>query len=317
MNRVHDVPVGSAILDEAAAWLMQLHSGESSEADRIACAQWRQRSPEHARAWERAERLLARLGGLPPELAGPALGRAPDASRRRALKQLGLLLAATPVVWAGWQGASREWLADRRTAVGEQHVLDLPDGSRLTLNTASAVDLRFGVEQRLVALLQGEILVEAPTAASPLLQVSTEQGLLSTRSARFSVRQDDGRTRLAVLDGAVQVQPLQGAPLLVQAGQGSVFDAAGRATRTLADAGAVAWTRGMLMADRMPLAEFAAELARYRRGIVRCDPQVAGLLISGAYPLLNRERTLAMLQATYPVRVSALTGYWITLSAAA
>lgn len=317
MSRAHEAPIGGAILDEAAAWLMQLHSGESSEADRIACAQWRQRSAEHARAWERAERLLTRLGGLPPELAGPALGRAPDASRRRALKQLGLLLAATPVVWAGWQGAPREWLADRSTAIGEQQRVALPDGSQLTLNTDSAVNLCFAAERRQIALLQGEILVESPSAASSALQVSTAQGLLNVQSARFSVRQDDGRTRLAVLEGAVQVQPRQGAALLVQAGQGGVFDARGQVTRTQADAGVVAWTRGMLMADRMPLAEFAAELARYRRGIVRCDPQVAGLLISGAYPLLNRERTLAMLQATYPVRVSAMTGYWITLTPAA
>lgn len=317
MNRAHEAPVGSAILDEAAAWLMQLHSGESSEAERIACAQWRQRSAEHARAWERAERLLMRLGGLPPELANPALGRAPDASRRHALKQLGLLLAATPVAWAAWRGAPTEWLADHHTAVGEQQAMTLPDGSRLTLNTASAVDLRFNAQQRQIALRQGEILVEAPSAASPALQVSTVQGLLSAQSGRFSVRQDEGYTRLAVLEGAVRVQPLQGAALRVQAGQGSVFDASGRATRMLVDAGATAWTRGMLMADRMPLAEFAAELARYRRGILRCDPQVAGLLISGAYPLLNRERTLAMLQATYPIRISGLSGYWITLTPAA
>lgn len=316
MSRAHEAPIGGAILDEAAAWLMQLHSGESGEADRIACAQWRQRSAEHARAWERAERLLGRLGGLPPELAGPALGRAPDASRRRALKQLGLLLAATPVAWAGWQHAPREWLADHRTGIGEQHSLSLPDGSRLTLNTDSAVDLCFSTERRRVALLDGEIFIETSAAAPLTLQVSTAQGLLSAQVGRFSVRQDDGHTHLAVLEGAVQVQPLQGAPLLVQAGQGSVFEARGQTEQTLADAGAVAWTRGMLMADRMPLAEFAAELARYRRGIVRCDPQVAGLLISGAYPLLNRERTLAMLQATYPVRVSAMTGYWITLTPA-
>lgn len=316
MNRPHEAPIGAAILDEAAAWLMQLHSGESSEADHIACAHWRQRRAEHARAWARAEQLLEHLGGLPPELARPILGRAPDAGRRRALKQLGVLLAAAPVAWAGWQGAPQEWLADRRTAVGEQQRMTLPDGSRLTLNTGSAVDLRFRGGQREVALLQGEIFLEVLTAASPALNVTTAQGLLRTQSARFNVRQDEGRTRLSVLEGAVQVQPLQGAAQLVAAGQGSVFDATAQTASTRVDAGAVAWTHGMLMADRMPLVEFAAELARYRRGIVRCDPQVAGLLISGAYPLMNRERTLSMLQATYPLRVSSLTGYWITLTPA-
>lgn len=49
----------------------------------------------------------------------------------------------------------------------------------------------------------------------------------------------------------------------------------------------------MLMADRMPLAEVLAELARYRRGLLRCDPQLARLAVSGAYPLLDLRRTLA------------------------
>ena len=45
------------------------------------------------------------------------------------------------------------------------------------------------------------------------------------------------------------------------------------------------------MADRMPLAEVLAELARYRRGLLRCDPQLARLAVSGAYPLLDLRRT--------------------------
>ncbi|MBH9327964.1 FecR family protein, partial [Pseudomonas aeruginosa] len=74
-----------------------------------------------------------------------------------------------------------------------------------------------------------------------------------------------------------------------------------------------AWTRGMLMADRMPLAEVLAELARYRRGVLRCDPQLARLAVSGAYPLLDLRRTLGMLQATYPLKVRGVTDYWISL----
>ncbi|WP_188590504.1 FecR/PupR family sigma factor regulator, partial [Achromobacter denitrificans] len=38
------------IAGEAADWLVRLHSGRFSEADRQACGRWRQRSAEHDRA---------------------------------------------------------------------------------------------------------------------------------------------------------------------------------------------------------------------------------------------------------------------------
>lgn len=71
----------------------------------------------------------------------------------------------------------------------------------------------------------------------------------------------------------------------------------------------------MLMADKMRLADFAAELARYRRGFVRCDPAIAALPVSGAYPISETSRTLNMLTQTYGIKVSGhLGGLWITLS---
>jgi transmembrane sensor len=73
----------------------------------------------------------------------------------------------------------------------------------------------------------------------------------------------------------------------------------------------------MLMADKMRLADFVAELTRYRRGFVRCDPAIADLRISGAFPISDTQRTLNMLTQTYPVLVTGhLSGYWVTLSAA-
>ena len=58
------------------------------------------------------------------------------------------------------------------------------------------------------------------------------------------------------------------------------------------------------------------ELSRYRRGVLRCDPAVAQLAVSGAFPLLDSNLALSMLQATYPLRIRRVTDFWITLAAA-
>ncbi|MCV4388341.1 FecR family protein [Pseudomonas aeruginosa] len=348
MNAADEGRIPSPILDEAAEWLVRLQDSGCTDDTRQACAQWRQRSPQHAHAWERAERLLQCLGRLPPALALPTLGRERGLDRRRAIKHLALVLGGASLGLATWQAEPlRDWLADQRTGVGEQRRLTLPDGSLLTLNTDSAVDLAFDASQRLVRLLRGEIFVDSRADPRPF-RVATAEARLHAGAARFNVRQEMAAPRgaglagggarpppppgggppppprpppppprppprAAVLAGRVELSPLHGRGRWLESGESVRLGADGEARRLAFDGLPDAWTRGMLMADRMPLAEVLAELARYRRGVLRCDPQLARLAVSGAYPLLDLRRTLGMLQATYPLKVRGLTDYWISL----
>jgi transmembrane sensor len=77
-----------------------------------------------------------------------------------------------------------------------------------------------------------------------------------------------------------------------------------------------AWTRGQIVADNMRLADFLAELARYRPGIVRCEGNVANLRVSGVFPLNDPDRILAILPKVLPVQVRLRTRYWVTVEAA-
>ena len=70
------------LLDEAADWLVRLNDEGLTAAESVAFERWRQASPAHEGAWMRAERLMDKLGGLPPALAMPALGRSQRRSRR-------------------------------------------------------------------------------------------------------------------------------------------------------------------------------------------------------------------------------------------
>lgn len=331
-----ETPLQARVLDEAAEWLMRLHDSGATEADRAACERWRQADPQHALAWERAERLLGKLGGLPAALAMPALDRPRShrAQRRATVARLAALLAVAPAGWLAWQAwyaaDQRGWGADLRTATGERRTEHLADGSRLLLDTASAVDIRFDGALRLLTLRQGAISIEtAADTATPHrpFVVDTAHGRLRALGTRFTVRQEGGRAdggpvRLAVTEGAVEVT-LRGAAspaLVVQAGQQTVLTAGGVAGQVAVpqplQPEATAWTHGMLMADAMPLAAFCAELSRYRPGLLQCAPEVRALRVSGSFPLGDTDRTLTMLASTYPVDVQTrMRGYWITVVA--
>lgn len=315
-------PINSRILEEAADWLVQLNDGNATDQDRAACARWQEASEEHARAWARAELLTNKLGSLPSGVALPLLDkRQGSAGRRAAVVRLAALLAVVPAGLAAWRLAgSQEWSADHHTATGERRELQLADGSRVTLNTGSAIDVRFDSGQRLIVLHHGEIFVQtaSDTSASHRpLRVMTSQGRLEALGTRFNVSERGQRVVVAVLEGAVRVEPrLSDAAgySVVNAGQQAVFSKDMAAPATEVDSAATAWTQGMLLADRMRLADFAQDMARYRSGLVQCDPAVADLRISGAFPVDDTDRALAMLVSTYRVdALSRLGGYWVTL----
>ncbi|WP_353631502.1 FecR family protein [Pseudomonas canadensis] len=314
-------PLAPEVLEEAAEWLMRLSEGGLSDHERAEWERWKASSPERDRAWARAQLLQSKLDGLPPALAMSALDRPSHPERRAALGKLALLLAVMPVGWGSWKLAhTQQWTADYRTRVGERREWVLADGSRITLNTDSAIDVLFDSQQRLVHLREGEILVQTAQDASRPFLVSTGQGRMQALGTRFTVRELNARTHLAVLEGAVKVMLAdnrQVAPLVVNAGQRMDFSAQTFGSLTPTDRNVGAWTQGMLMADKMRLADFVDELTRYRRGFVRYDPTIAELRISGAFPISDTQRTLNMLVQTYPVLVSGhLNGYWVTLSPA-
>ncbi|MCY1555578.1 Protein FecR [compost metagenome] len=76
------------------------------------------------------------------------------------------------------------------------------------------------------------------------------------------------------------------------------------------------WTEGVLSVQQMPLAEFVSELGRYRPGLLRCAPEVAGLKVSGTYQLADTGQILQLLTRSLPVRVEYRTRYWVSIGAA-
>ncbi|BAL96388.1 FecR domain-containing protein [Rubrivivax gelatinosus] len=321
-----EAPIPPAVARRAVAWWVDLQSEDADEALRRRWQRWLARDEVHRRAWARLEAVGARLNGRVHQgLAGVpgasalvqvALAEAAP-SRRRAL---GAALLAVLAGGAAWElhgdPAVQARLADLGTGVGERRRLVLADGTRLALNSGSAVDLRYGTTERRLVLRRGEILVEtAPDPARRPFVVQTGAGELRPLGTRFRVRDRGDQFELAVHEGAVELRPATGAARVLAAGEQARFDAAGVGPRQAADADAAAWVDGMLVASGLRLDEFLAELGRHRRGRLDCAPEVAALRVSGSYPLADVDRVLATLPAVLPVRAVWRTRWWLTLHA--
>lgn len=305
-------PLRRDVAEAAAGWLLRLDDASAGDADRADWQCWLQADPEHRRAWQQLESLGLRLRAMPPAVAMATLDLPASRQRRRLLLALLTLGAGSGLAYR--QLPWRRWSADQRTAIGERRSLQLPDGSQLQLNTASAIDVRFDAALRRVRLIEGEVWIQtqADPAGRPFV-VDTGDGSVRALGTRFTVRQLDDGVLATVHEHAVEIH-IDGLPVQrVDAGQSRRFSHAGVEAPTPADPNAQAWTRGLLYADRMPLDAVVAELSRYRRGILRCDPAIAGLRVSGALPLDRSDDTLALLARMLPIRVQARYDWWVTL----
>lgn len=309
----HGDAIPDHILTEAATWLMEMHGGQLPPERRAQLAQWRQRSPQHERAWQKAALLMDKFDSLPPGGA-VALRKAPP--RRRALKTMAALLTLGPAAWLAYRYAP--WLQGEhlyRTAVGERREIVLADGSRLRLNTDSEIEIHFFETERVISLRRGEIMVTSGKDGRSLM-VTVDGGYVHPVGTRFVVRRLSDQARVAVFDGAVELvqsdEPY--ARLTVPAGKQSALAPGRIAALSDADANSTAWTDGMLIARQMPLAAFIAELGRYRRGVLDCDPALAKLPVSGVFPLDDTTRTLALLEQTMPVAIQYRTRYWVRVT---
>ncbi len=309
-------PLSEAVALQAAEWFVQLQAGTVSAAERRRWVQWHAAHPSHAVAWERALRVGQAFEGLPAAVALPALNRP---RRRAVVRTLAALLVAAPAGWLAWRhGAAVPWLADARTATGERREIRLADGSVLLLDTASAVDMTFDATQRLVRLRAGAVhitTVPDPQPGARPFVVATAHGRLRALGTRFTVRLDGARTRVAVFEGAVALEPVAvpDGGATVRAGEQAEMTAQAVAAIGAVAAQADAWTRGVLQARGMRLADFAAELGRYRPGLLRCDPRVAEVRISGVFQLRDTTAVLDGLPQALPVRVVYRSPYWVIL----
>ncbi|MGJ7609585.1 FecR domain-containing protein [Variovorax sp. GB4P3] len=322
-------PPGEAdVRRHAIAWYARLCSGEATQADREAWQRWYQAHPDHQRAWQRLASMQTTLRRVPGHIAAPTL-RTAQPERRRVLRGLAVLASGGSLAYLSWQvadtgdgqGGWRAWLADYRTGTGEQRAVRLADGSRLMLNTRTSADVAMDASHRLVTLRDGEILVEtakpqAPAArdARPFM-VATPQGRILALGTRFTVRTQGERTAVTVLEDAVEIRAAQrpGQVVTLRAGQQLSFGTDGIGEPGPADAGAADWAQGSLVVNDWRLDEVVAELSRYRRGRLVCDAAVAGIRVSGAFPLDDTDKALAVLARAFPVRVSGMTRYWVSL----
>ncbi|WP_225933108.1 FecR family protein [Pseudomonas maumuensis] len=307
-----DLPDSERLFAEATAWYYRLHAEDVTLDERQAFAVWRAQGPAHARAWEQVLDLLGALQGPARRLREDqqAAWRAPRrriwpklASAAAAAVLLGVLLVQTP--WLD------RWRADYATATGETRSLQLEDGSRIQLNTDSAVQVEQGATERRVRLLRGEAWFEVTRDPARPFVVRAGDGWVRVVGTRFSVAEADGQTRVQLAQGKVEVRAGTGQGVFLEPGQALEYAAGGPgAVHGFEPGRAFAWRERQLVFSQQPLGEVVTELNRYWPGqtLVLGDG-LRQRKVSGVFDIDKPEAVLKALTHTLGVRADQYTPY--------
>jgi transmembrane sensor len=287
------------IAQHAADWLRRLQSADAAE--HAAFLDWLRQSPLHVQEMllsmsvddaldgfdaQRRIDLNALLSDdsnvLPLRIAMPEVTAAPKKRWLRTNWGIGLAASMVLLVTLGFL---LPWLLSGtqfETTLGEQRAISLEDGSVVHLNTLSRIRTAYTANARDIYLLEGQAIFRVAHDASRPFRVHTDSAIVQAIGTQFDVREIEGRTQVAVIEGVVQVSVLSPkevklalpAPQQLRAGQvvalsSPTGDIAPLPTTEVKDV--TAWQQRRLVFRKDQLADIAAEFNRYGRAKLRVE----------------------------------------------
>lgn len=288
---------GNPIDKLAADWVARCDRGPLSQAEQQRLDAWLEADPRHRGAFARASVLFTRfdqaraLGANYDPKRYAARNPGPrNPHRRRFLRWAGAGAAAS--LAAGMAGMAILGTQPKRyaTRLGEVLRVLLDDGSSVTLNSETLLEVDFSSTRRLLRLVNGEALFEvAHDAMRPFVVRAARASIVAT-GTRFSVQLASAAVEVLVSEGSVELEAGLASLAPVALGANMMATAAPDldiSTQRLPPVEIrrrLAWRQGMLSFDGDTLADAAAQFARYsHKHIIIHDPQIAQRRVVGRY----------------------------------
>jgi transmembrane sensor len=249
----------------AADWLCQLR--ERGVATEPAFEAWKAEHPAHAFAIAELDALFAGSGKPAHELrAELKASKAASKHRRWPIWATGIaacvaLAALTPIL-----PPLRYIGADYTSHTGEVRALRLADGSRVTLNSKSAIDADISSQARSTHLRGGEAFFEVAKDPARPFTVLADHAILKVLGTKFNVRMADDQTTISVVEGRVWVASRTHADqtVVLTRGHEALVDKSGLQIQNIRGGQVDAWRQHKLLFVATPVRVVIKELNRYR-----------------------------------------------------
>jgi transmembrane sensor len=314
-----DANTQSAINQKANNYVVRLYSGELTAKEEQEILSWCDESEAHQTAFDEAIAVWEASSQLPPtiSLKEKFEGRFYYA-RYIAASIVVALLCFTFFQQSNLGGKAQRLSSSQHytTAIGEVSNIGLPDGSIITLNTDTAIDVKFSPQKRELWLQKGEAFFDIAKAPSRPFLIHTGDKTIRVVGTKFNVKLSDSGFDIAVSEGIVAVEESQVnelprgainvAPVLLEAGAMATFDQENTLIakqNTDVVEKAQSWRSGYLRFDDERLDKVIESFNRYRTKKIVVGEEVSSMRISGVFTLSEGDAILTALEATLPIDI--------------
>ncbi len=274
------------ISETAARWFIRMQEAAPDAPERSQFEAWLMQSPLHQQEYASISDAWQGIDAI-NELQTMAQAKQADRffkqsehqkSRQKLASTVAGVVAALCIGWAGlhqyqvWQRTPTLQLASQ-TRYAQLTTQTLEDGSRVTLNANSQIEIKYYRHQRHVALLKGEAIFEVqPNPNKPFI-VETDRLKVTVLGTRFAVNKLQHLERVSVDHGKVEVVSKTGSDtIILQNNQVAEFKQNHLTPRTNVSAqDYFRFTRGTLVFNQATLSEIAETLSRYQPTPVTTD----------------------------------------------
>lgn len=291
---------------EAAAWVAQIHGEEQSPEGEARLRAWLGESDEHRRAFERLTRAWEQAGKIRLRASQDAVAIEP----RRRSRFVPWAAAAAMLVLALGVAVYRLRVDAMVTEVGQQRVSVLPDGTRVTLNTNTRIEVNYDEHARRVRLIRGEAWFEVAKNATWPFLVSVDGEIVRALGTSFIVRRDGTQgISVTLVEGRVSITPIDqkaepGEAQVLAPGQRLVLSEHSTSAVDRPDLTRVtAWRHGRVEFDATSLDDAAAEMNRYSKTrIILADADLARLSVGGVFRAGDSEEFVRIVTSAFGLR---------------
>ena len=239
-----------------------------------------------------------------PAGAKETVGAAPKRSRRKSLTALlgvfGLGLGST-ALWHLLQREALRYQTTLATLRGRMLQRSLPDGSELTLDALSRIDVDFSADVRALRLHAGAAFFAVQRDAARPFVVHVLDVKVTVLGTRFGVEIDGGNNIAVQVESGLVRVAAHGQTTELSAGQSLRVEADNVVATQVASP--ASWRKGELDFDNVPLGQALARVERYSPAPLRATPAVAQLPISGTVRVADARGWIGSLANVLPVRV--------------
>jgi transmembrane sensor len=315
MSVTSQPPMDDEVRDQAAAWVVRLHN-DPSAVDLERFELWCNQDPRHERAFDEALAAWINVGEhatAPKVLAmrHAALGRAQRAERKwdwRAIAAAASLFVLAPIIGVIWYTMRPPAEQILKTAHGEQRVIMLSDGSRLSLDALSEVRVRYTPDVRNLELVAGRANFEVAKDITRPLKVRVGPRIVTALGTVFSVERESADVVVTLMEGSVAVttrdvpnshielRPRQELRI-TDNGQVSLRDG-------IDPVQALAWREGKLVFDDEPLRAVVARMNKYGATRIEVTGEASELRVGGVFKAGDTVAFVDAMQSYFPLAVS-------------